>query len=70
LAAKFHLEANPGAYELVRQLLGHRNLSTTTEFYAGIDTRRAGRAHAELVMKLRESKLSLASRRTSPPRKD
>jgi hypothetical protein len=70
LLAKFHLEANPGAYELVRQLLGHRNLSTTTEFYAGIDTRRAGRAHAELVMKLRESKLSLASRRTSPPRKD
>jgi integrase len=70
LAAKFHLEANPGAYELVRQLLGHRNLTTTTEFYAGIDTRRAGRAHAELVMKLRESKLSLARRRTAPPRGD
>jgi integrase len=70
LLAKFHLEANPGAYELVRQLLGHRNLSTTTEFYAGIDTRRAGRAHAELVMKLRESKAGLARRRTAPPRGD
>ena len=57
LAAKIILDANPGAYELVRQLLGHRNLKTTTNFYAGIDTRRAGRAHAELVMRLRESNL-------------
>jgi hypothetical protein len=32
-------------------------LKTTTNFYAGIDTRRAGRAHAELVMRLRDSDL-------------
>jgi integrase len=57
LAAKIILDANPGAYELVRQLLGHKNLKTTTNFYAGIDTRRAGRAHASLVLKLRESQL-------------
>lgn len=57
LAAKLALDANPGAYELVRQLLAHKNLKTTTNFYAGIDTRRAGRAHANLVMKLRESEL-------------
>jgi integrase len=54
LAAKIHLDANPGAYELVRQLLGHKDLKTTTKFYAGIDTRRAGRAHADLVARLRE----------------
>ena len=30
LAAKIALDANPGAYELVRQLLGHKNLKTTT----------------------------------------
>jgi integrase len=53
LAAKIHLDANPGAYELVRQLLGHKDLKTTTKFYAGIDTRRAGRAHADLVARLR-----------------
>jgi integrase len=57
LAAKIILDANPGAYELVRQLLGHRSLKTTTNFYAGVDTRRAGRAHAELVMRLRQSDL-------------
>ena len=56
VAAKLALDANPGAYELVRQLLGHKNLKTTTNFYAGIDTRRAGRAHADLVMRLREAR--------------
>ena len=55
LAAKIILDEHPGAYELLRQLLGHKNSKTTTNFYAGIDTRRAGRAHADLVMKLRES---------------
>jgi integrase len=71
LAAKIALDGNPGAYELVRQLLGHKNLSTTTNFYAGIDTRRAGRAHAELVMKLRETELHRGRvRRTSRVHKD
>jgi integrase len=53
-AAKIILDANPGAYEGVRQLLGHVNMKTTTNFYAGIDTRRAGRAHAELLTRLRD----------------
>jgi integrase len=66
LAAKFHLDANAGAYELVRQLLGHKNIKTTTDFYAGVDTRRAGRAHAELVTKLRESNLGRARHRRTP----
>jgi integrase len=66
LAAKIALDNNPGAYELVRQLLGHKNLRTTTNFYAGVDTRRAGRAHAELVMKLRETNLGRARRRRTP----
>ena len=71
LAAKIALDANPGAYELVRQLLGHKNLNTTTNFYAGIDTRRAGRAHADLIMKLRETRLVRGRRyRTRPARQD
>jgi integrase len=67
LAAKIILDEHPGAYELVRQLLGHKNAKTTTNFYAGIDTRRAGRAHADLVMKLRESDVV---RRRRKPRSD
>jgi integrase len=66
LAAKFALDANPGAHELVRQLLAHKNLKTTTNFYAGLDTRRAGRAHADLIMKLREAKLNPRRRRRTP----
>lgn len=58
LVAKIILDANPGAYELVRQMLGHKNTKTTTNFYAGIDTRRAGRAHADLIMQLREKGIS------------
>jgi integrase len=53
LAAKLILDRNPGAYELVRELMGHKNMQTTTNFYAGIDTRRAGRAHLELIAKIR-----------------
>ena len=44
LLAKITLDANPGAIEQVRQQLGHKNSKNTINFYAGIDTRRAGRA--------------------------
>ena len=37
------LDAAPGSFEIVKQLLGHKNIKTTTNFYAGIDSRRAGR---------------------------
>jgi integrase len=36
VAAKLILDANPGAFELVRQLLGHKNPKTTVNFYAGL----------------------------------
>jgi integrase len=70
LAAKIILDNNPGAFELVRQLLGHKNPKTTTNFYAGIDTRRAGRAHAELIMKLREARIRRSRRRPQPKRQE
>lgn len=66
LAAKIILDANPSAYELVRQLLGQKNIKTTTNFYAGPDTRRAGRAHANLVMKLRKSGMNWRRGRPKP----
>jgi integrase len=69
IAAKIILDVNPGAYELVRQLLGHKNMKTTTNFYAGIDTRRAGRAHADLIMALRDQKPVRSYPRRSPGRR-
>jgi integrase len=49
LSAKVLLDAQPGAYETVRQLLGHKNQQTTVAAYAGIDTRRAADHHRRLV---------------------
>jgi hypothetical protein len=40
----------------VRQMLGQKNMKTAVTYYAGIDTRRAGRAHADLLMRLREAR--------------
>ena len=66
LAAKIILDANPGAYELVQQLLGHRNTKTTMNYYGGINTRSAGRAHADLIMKLRQSGMNRRRGRPKP----
>jgi integrase len=52
LAAKILLDDSPGAFELVKQLLGHENLKTTVNAYAGIDTRRACRHHFQLLEKI------------------
>jgi integrase len=49
LSAKVLLDAEPGSFETVRQLLGHKNLNTTVGAYAGIDSRRAARHHQRLV---------------------
>lgn len=49
LSAKVLLDAQPGAFETVRQLLGHKNDQTTVNAYAGIDSRRAARHHQHLI---------------------
>lgn len=51
LAAKFILDQSPGAHVLVQHLLGHKSVETTASFYAGLDTRRAGRHHQALLAK-------------------
>jgi integrase len=49
LAALIGLEAEPGNFEGMKQLLGHKSIRTTVEFYAGINTRRAARHHQRLI---------------------
>ena len=70
LCAKIILEKNPGAYELVRQMLGHSSVKTTVDFYAGIDTLRAGRAHADLINEIRQSNLGRRRRRRTRDREE
>jgi integrase len=40
-AAAIYLKHRPGHYETVRQLLGHKNIQTTVDFYCGLQTMQA-----------------------------
>jgi integrase len=46
------LQADPGNYELVRRVLGHRNIATTRNFYIGLETLEATRLFSEMVTDL------------------
>ena len=46
-AAAIYLKEHPGQYETVRQLLGHRNIQTTINFYVGLDDDRPAKFSAE-----------------------
>ena len=63
LSAKVLLDDQPGGFEIVRQLLGHRNLHHTVSSYAGIDSRRAGQHHQRLIEE------ALSAQSPSRPRK-
>ena len=41
LIGYIYLQENPGGHEVVRQLLGHRDIQTTLQFYAGMETQKA-----------------------------
>jgi integrase len=69
LAAKILLDESPGAFELVKQLLGHENLKTTVNAYAGIDTRRASRHHYRLLEKMSAEQLLALPRSLAKPNK-
>jgi integrase len=71
LAAKILLDDSPGAFELIKQLLGHQSLKTTVSFYAGIDTRRAARHHHRLLQKGAEEirPLGRTTRKRAKPKK-
>jgi site-specific recombinase XerC len=55
VSARVMLDAAPGSFEIVKQLLGHKNIKTTTNFYAGIDSRRAGRHQQRLIERVLEA---------------
>jgi integrase len=64
LAAKIILDREPGNFEAVRQLLGHKSLRTTASAYAGLSTRRAARHHQDLLEQALSRK-PVRGRRTS-----
>jgi len=48
-AAAIFLKHRPGEYELVRRLLGHRSITTTTRFYAGLESLQATRIFGDII---------------------
>ena len=54
-AGKIFLDKNPGNYEVVRQLLRHKSIATTTGAYSGAETRQAGLVYARLLEDLRQA---------------
>jgi integrase len=53
--AKIYLDAKPGGYEVVRRVLGHRSIDTTTAYYTGVETAAAVRHFDGVISKLREN---------------
>jgi integrase len=53
IAALIYLRLNPGGYEVVRRVLGHRNMDTTSNFYAGLEATAAARHFDAEILKLR-----------------
>jgi integrase len=56
IAAKLFLDANPGSYEVMRRVLGHRSIETTTAFYTGLETASAVRHFDQTILKLRKGR--------------
>ena len=57
LAASIALDHQPGALGLVKDLLGHKSLKTTANFYAGMRTRQAGREYEKILATRRDPDL-------------
>jgi integrase len=64
LAAKVVLDPEPGAFETVRQLLGHRSLRMAAQAYAGVSSRRAARHHQHLLERALAQPKPLRGRKT------
>jgi integrase len=56
-AAAIFLKEHPGEYETIRQLLGHRSIQTTMNFYVGLNTIQANELFSEIIKKRLDEKL-------------
>jgi integrase len=55
IAGKLFLDVRPGQYEVVRRVLGHRSIATTTSIYTGAETRAAGQHFAAVIAERRRA---------------
>jgi integrase len=62
--AMLYLRANPGGYEVVRQVLGHRSVKTTVMAYTGMEGAAASKHFDATILKLREAPMLDIRRRS------
>lgn len=51
--AKLYLDEKPGGYEVVRRVLAHRRMETTTRHYTGLEAAAAARHFDQVILRLR-----------------
>ena len=55
IGAKLYLDQNPGAYEVVRRVLGHKSLSTTVNNYTGRKLEAAVKHFDAVILGIRDA---------------
>jgi hypothetical protein len=55
-AAKILLDQKPGHYEVVRKVLGHKNITTTYEHYAGAETQSALELYDSVILDIKNDR--------------
>ena len=58
-----YLKAHPGNYEVVRELLGHKDINTTMAFYAALEMRTASKEVSAFVARRRKELAPLLRKR-------
>ena len=61
-AAWNFLKQNPGQYEVVRQVLGHRNIKVTMAYYIGLEAAAAAEHFDQTILRDRQSVRTVAAR--------
>ena len=70
IGAKLYLDAQPGGYEVVRQVNGNQSIGTTIRYYTGMETAAAVRHFDATILRLRAStKAPLPPRRSRRSRR-
>ena len=57
------LDQNPAGHEVVRQVLGHSSIQTTTRAYAGLEMEAAARHFGEKMMERRAASKAVREQR-------
>ena len=67
ICALLYLRANPGAYGVIRNVLGHKSLNTTIANYCGTESAQALQHYEQMILRKREEATKPIRRRIRKP---